>query len=215
MFFPQNKTVFVHIPKTGGTSIEHQISLKYLNIDKKNKNLFMHENHTIRGKFNKFEFNTPKGHRHSFICEYNEFLSLDEYQSFAILREPTSQVYSLYKQIKDNHRDKKILHLAPSLNDFIFGGCKHDLKYYDYYINQYKYTHINDELKVNHIFLYEKYHLVQDFVEKLYNIKIDRNLTLMKTTEDEQVLTKDMKDEIKKHYPETFDLYNRFSKYKD
>ena len=211
MFFPQNKTILVHIPKTGGTSIENEIANKFLNI-KDNQSKFLHENHTIRGFFKKIELGTPMGHRHSFISEYGDFLELNDYDSFVILREPFSQVLSMYRQIKDNHRSKKILNLAPSLQDFIFGNCKNDLKFFDYYLNQYKFTHINGELKVNHVFLYEKYHEVQDFVEKKYNIKIDKNKRLMKTTEDSQILTQDMKNEIKKCYPETFDLYDEYLK---
>jgi hypothetical protein len=211
MFFPQNKTIFIHIPKTGGTSIENEIGSKFLKI-KGNQGKFLHENHTIRGYFKKIEFDTPKGHRHSFISEYEEHLKLDDYDSFVILREPCSQVLSMYRQIRDNHRAKKILHLAPSLEDFIFCNCHNNLKFFDYYLNQYKFTHINGELKVNHIFLYEKYYEVQNFVEKRYNIKINKNIRLMKTTEDNQILTQDMKNEIKKCYPETFDLYDRFLK---
>jgi len=211
MFFPQNKTILVHIPKTGGTSIENEIANKFLNI-KDNQSKFLHENHTIRGFFKKIELDTPMGHRHSFISEYGDFLELNDYDSFVILREPFSQVLSMYRQIKDNHRSKKILNLAPSLQDFIFGNCKNDLKFFDYYLNQYKFTHINGELKVNHVFLYEKYHEAQDFVEKKYNIKIDKNKRLMKTTEDSQILTQDMKNEIKKCYPETFDLYDEYLK---
>lgn len=210
MFFPENKTIFVHIPKTGGTSIEVEIGKKFLKIEDSNFSNILYENYTIRGFFEKIKIDTPLGHRHSFISEYNENLKLGEYESFTILREPFSQVLSMYRQIKDNLRFKKLLHLAPSLQDFIFGNCNADLKFFDYYLNQYKFTHINGELKVNHIFLYEKYHEAQDFVENRYNIKIDKNTRLMKTTEDSQILTQEMKNEIKKCYPETFDLYYRF-----
>lgn len=210
MFFPQNKTLFVHIPKTGGTSIEEEIVKKFLKIQKPHK--FVYENYTINGFFKKIELDTPSGHRHSFISEYNDHLNLNDYESFAILREPFSQVLSMYRQLKDNNRLKNIVHLTPSLQDFIFGNCKSDLKFFDYYINQYKFTHIDNKLKVNHVFLYEKYNEVQDFLEKLYNIQIDKNIRLMKTTEDNQILTQDMQNEIKKCYPETFDLYYRFLK---
>lgn len=212
MFFPQNKTIFVHIPKTGGTTIENQVGRKFLNIQGKDIGQFLHDNYTIRGFFQKLKFDTPTGHRHSFISEYDEFLNLENYESFVVLREPLSQVMSFYRQLKDNHRLKNIIHLAPSLEDFIFGNCKHDLKFYDYYVNQYKFTHINGQLRVDNIFLYEKYHEVQDFVEKRFNISFDKNLRLMKTTEDSQILTLDMKNQIKKCYPETFDLYQKFLK---
>jgi len=210
MFFPENKTIFVHIPKTGGTSIEEEIIKKFLKIRKPHK--FLYENYTINGFFKKIELDTQNGHRHSFISEYNDHLNLNDYESFTILREPFSQVLSMYRQLKDNNRLKNIVHLTPSLQDFIFGNCKSDLKFFDYYINQYKFTHINNELKVNHVFLYEKYYEVQDFLEKFYNIQIDKNIRLMKTTEDNQILTQDMQNEIKKCYPETFDLYYRFLK---
>lgn len=212
MFFPENKTIFVHIPKTGGTSIEHEIIRKFLKIERNNYGEFLHKNYTIRGFFKNIPFDTPMGHRHSFISEYDECLKLDTYESFTILREPFSHVLSMYRHIKDNHRAKNISHLSPSLEDFIFGNCKGNLKFFDYYLNQYKFTHINNKLKVDHVFLYEKYDEVQNFVENLYNIKINKNIRLMKTTEDNQILTEDMKKEIKKCYPETFDLYDSFLK---
>ena len=211
MFFSENKTIFVHIPKTGGTSIEMEIVKKFLKIEKKNLNKFIHDNYTIRGFFKKIEFDTPFGHRHSFISEYNDYFNLNDYESFTILREPFSQVLSLYRQIKDNNRARNVFCTNPSLEDFIFGNCKADLRFFDYYLNQYKFTHINNELKVNHVFLYERYYEVQDFVEKRFDIQIDKSVRLMKTTEDNQILTQDMKNEIKKCYPETFDLYYRFS----
>ena len=37
MFFP-NKTIFVHIPKTGGSSLEFAISKKYYQEQNKNRN---------------------------------------------------------------------------------------------------------------------------------------------------------------------------------
>lgn len=207
MFFPQNKTILVHIPKTGGTSLEIQIARNFL---KNEEYQFLHYNHTIRGKFNNLKAETAHGHRHSFISEYNQYLNLNEYTSFTILREPFSQVLSLYRQLKEN--EDKLSRIMPSLCDFIFGNCKYDLRHYDFYSNQYRFTHINDKLKVDNIFIYEKYHEVQEFVEKLYNIKIDKKLISMKTINNGDILSHDMKKEIKKILPESFDLYNTFLK---
>jgi hypothetical protein len=206
MFYPQNKTILVHIPKTGGTSLEIAISKHFL---KKESYDFLHENHTIRGKFENLKKDTPKGHRHSFISEYDRYLDLKEYESFVVLREPLSQVLSLYRQLRQN--EEQALRVMPSLKDFIFGNCKNDLRHYDFYSNQYKFTHINNELKINNVFIYEKYHEAQEFVEKLYNIKIDKEFRSMKTTDCGESLSYDMEKEIKKILPETFDLYNRFS----
>lgn len=205
MFFPENKTIFVHIPKTGGTSIEIEIGKKFL---KNGSYDFLHYNHTIRGKFENLKPNTPKGHRHSFICEYDKYLNLDEYNSFTILREPYSQVLSLYRQLREN--EEKNNKKMPSLEDFIFGNSSQNLVLYDFYSNQYKFTHINGELKVKNIFLFEKYHEAQDFVEKIFNIKIDKSFFSMETTSKGEVLSQDMKKEIKKLLPETFDLYYQF-----
>ena len=206
MFYQQNKTILVHIPKTGGTSLEVEIAKHFL---KKESYDFLHENHTIRGKFENLKKDTPKGHRHSFISEYDKYLNLKEYESFVILREPLSQVLSLYRQLKQN--EEKVSRIMPSLEDFIFGNCRNDLRHYDHYSNQYKFTHINNELRVNNVFIYEKYYEAQEFVEKLYNIKINRESRSMKTIDNGEVLSHDMKEEIKKILPESFDLYNRFS----
>jgi hypothetical protein len=207
MFFPEKKIILVHIPKTGGTSLESEINKNFYKTTDYN---YLHYNHTIRGKFNNLKSNTPQGHRHSFISEYFEFLDINEYYSFSIIREPLSQVLSLYRQLKytDTLKNVKIT----SLEDFIFGNSPRDLRFYNYYSNQYKFLTINDEVKVDKIFLFEEYWKAQDFIEEKFNIKIDRKITCMKTVNNGEILSHDMKKEIEKILPETFELYRKFIK---
>jgi len=207
MFFPEKKVVLVHIPKTGGTSLENQINKNFFNKEDYN---YLHYNHTIRGKFKNLQPNTPQGHRHSFISEYFEFLDMSEYCSFSIMREPLSQVLSLYRQLKYTDMKKNIK--VPSLEDFIFGNSARDLRFYYYYSDQYKFLTINNEVKVDKIFLFEEYWKAQDFVEEKFNIKINRKIKCMQTIDNGEILSDDMKKEIEKILPETFDLYNKVLK---
>ena len=173
MFFP-NKCLFIHIPKTGGSSLEHAIASNYLegeqegNIERKAYSEF-----TVHGHFEKREKGNG-GHPHSFIKDYAEHLNIENYYKFVVLRNPFEQVVSLYNQIRVSAN-------IPSLEHFILGDKNFTMKQVDHYIDQYKFTHIDGELMVDKIFVFDRYHEAQNFVEDKFNLTIDRDKKLWKT----------------------------------
>lgn len=113
MFFP-NKSIFVHIPKTGGSSLEHAITANYLKDEPENKwNRMAYDQFTIHGHFKKYALGIGgKGHPHSYISEYDEHLNIDDYFKFVNLRNPHDQLIRLYNQMrKETH--------IPSLEHFV------------------------------------------------------------------------------------------------
>jgi len=202
LFFP-NKCLFIHIPKTGGSSLEHAIASKYLegepegNIERKAYSKF-----TVHGHFEKREKGNG-GHPHSFIKDYAEHLNIENYYKFVVLRNPFEQVVSLYNQIRVSAN-------IPSLEHFILGDKNFTMKQVDHYIDQYKFTHIDGELMVDKIFVFDRYHEAQNFVEDKFNLKIDRDKKLWKTKYTGESLSVEAKTHFESVYHQSIELYNQF-----
>lgn len=210
MFFPQNKSIFVHIPKTGGSSLEFAIASKFLiNKEESRIEFEAYKNFSIRGAKMNIPFGTdPNGHIHSYISEYSLFLPLKEYFSFTVLRNPFDQVRSLYNQMR------KVMNI-PSLEHFILADDQKSINVLDHYIDQYKYTHINDVLRVNKVFVFDRYYEAQNFVEDFFKVKIDRQKKLWQTTYTQEEFSKEMKEKFASIYHQSIELYNRFLKDKN
>jgi hypothetical protein len=201
MFFPDKKIILVHIPKTGGSSLESAIcENSFGETDLLGK---VYEQFTIRGFFKKEKSGSPQGHRHSPISEYNDFLDLKEYSTFTILRNPFSQIISLHNQIKKWSKFE-------TLEEFVLSDKGHNVKQLSHYIDQYKFTHINNELKVNNVFVYDRYHEAQEFVEDTFKIKINRDKRLFKTEYDGSKFNEEMTKKIESLYRSSIDLYQKF-----
>lgn len=225
MFFPNNK-LFIHIPKTGGSSLEYAISSKYyseqIEIDESEENYksFINEN-SLKGierkkieeiSYNKYTVNGyfrnlkkgEGGHPHSYIKEYAEFLDLNNYEKFVILRNPYDQVISLYNQMR---KQVKIT----SLNDFIMCTDKHNIKKYRHYIDQYAFTHIDEKFYVDKVFIFDRYHEAQEYVEDTFGLKIDRSIKLWKTEYNDETLSESSKCHFEEVFSKSIDLYNSFA----
>jgi len=202
LFFP-NKCLFIHIPKTGGSSLEHAIANKYLegepegNIERQAYSKF-----TVHGHFEKREKGNG-GHPHSFIKDYAEHLNIENYYKFVVLRNPFEQVVSLYNQIRVSAN-------IPSLEHFILGDKNFTMKQVDHYIDQYKFTHIDGELMVDKIFVFDRYHEAQNFVEDKFNLTIDRDKKLWKTKYTGETLSMEAKTHFESVYHQSIELYNQF-----
>lgn len=204
MFFSVYKTIFVHIPKTGGSSLEFAICKKHLP-ESSNLNIDSYKLFTIRGAMDGIQKNTPRGHSHSYISEYHKFLQIDSYLKFTVLRNPFDQVTSLYNQMKH-------LMNIPSFEHFILSDEKNSFQNLNHYINQYEYTHLNDKLAIDKVFVYDRYHEAQDFVEKQFDLKIDRDKKLWATKYTGEGWSKEMRDKFASIHYKSIDLYHRFLK---
>ena len=224
MFFPNNQ-LFIHIPKTGGTSLEFAICSKYFyekidqeesekvyrefiaqsgfkNLDRKKIEEMSYERFTINGHYRNLK-KGQGGHPHSFISDYAEFLDINDYEKFVVLRNPFDQVVSLYNQIR------KQVEIS-SLDDFILCNDKHNIEKYRHYIDQYAFTHIDGVLSVDKVFVFDRYHEVQDYVENIFDIEIDRSLRLWKTEYTEETISESSKIYFEDMYSQSIELYSQF-----
>jgi hypothetical protein len=202
MFFP-NKHLLVHIPKTGGTSLEHAICKKYLAQEEDNKiDLLSYEKYTVHGHFKK-KVKGQGGHPHSFISDYDQHLAIDDYVKFTVLRNPFDQLISLYNQLRKNAD-------IPSLDYFILGDKNLTMKNVDHYIDQYKFTHIDNELRIDRVFVFDRYHEAQDFVEQRFGVQIDRDKRLWKTEYTGETFSVEAKIHFESRYHQSIELYHQF-----
>ncbi|WP_409432244.1 sulfotransferase family 2 domain-containing protein [Litorimonas sp. RW-G-Af-16] len=202
MFFP-NESLFVHIPKTGGSSLVSAIAGKYLQDEPEEAwDRLAYDRFTIHGYFKKSIWG-EEGHPHSYISEYDQYLKIDDFFKFVILRNPADQLVSLYNQLR------KEVHI-PSLEHFVLGQEGMTMARVDHYIDQYKYTHIDDELRIDKVFLFDRYAEVQDFVEAHFNITLDRNRRLWKTDPSGETLSPQAKRHFESQYHKSIELYHQF-----
>ncbi len=224
MFFPNNQ-LLIHIPKTGGTSLEFAISSKYFydninqeksekdyqdfinqngfqSLDRKKIEEMSYKRFTVNGHFRNLK-KGQGGHPHSFIYDYAEFIDINEYKKFVVLRNPYDQVVSLYNQIR---RQVEIT----TLDDFVLCNHKHNIKKYRHYIDQYAFTHIDGSLSVDKVFVFDRYHEAQDYVEEIFDIEIDRSLRLWETEYSGEKLSESSKRHFEGMYCQSIELYNKY-----
>ena len=208
MFFPNNK-IFIHIPKTGGSSIEFAITENfYKNINKVDEvdriklEAFSYENFSVHGHYKKLQKGNG-GHTHSFIKEYDECMDIDKYEKFVILRNPYEQVTSLYNQLR------KQVKIA-SLNNFILDENGHNVSKYSHYSDQYKYTHIKNNLAVDRVFVFDRYNEVQNYVEDEFKIKINKSLMLWKTEYTNESISSDAKKYFESKFLNSIELFENY-----
>ena len=119
------------------------------------------------------------------------------------MRNPFDQVVSLYNQLRKQTP-------IPSLEHFILGDENLTIKNVSHYIDQYKFTHINGELRVDKVFVFDRYHESQDFIEERFNIIMDRAKRLWKTEYTGEKLSIEAKRHFESIYHQSIELYHRF-----
>lgn len=82
------KIIFVHIPRTGGSSMENQL-MKQLNVGEHSRFVF--------------EINNPVPNRvvgHYKLSDYSYYVNLDDYYTFSIVRNPWDLLVSYYEYFR-------------------------------------------------------------------------------------------------------------------
>ena len=174
----------------------------FKNLDRKKIEEMSYERFTINGHYRNLK-KGQGGHPHSFISDYAEFLDINDYEKFVVLRNPFDQVVSLYNQIR------KQVEIS-SLDDFILCNDKHNIEKYRHYIDQYAFTHIDGVLSVDKVFVFDRYHEAQDYVENIFDIQIDRSLRLWKTEYTEETISESSKIYFEDMYSQSIELYSQF-----
>lgn len=204
MFFAEKKTIFVHIPKTGGSSLEYAIcESAFGKVSQWDSYTRSYHGQTVRGHFKKIPLKTRDGHSHSPISEYAEFLPIDSFLKFTVLRDPFTQVVSLYNQMRGPMK-------IPSLEHFIMSEDGKSMKALDDYIDQYRYTHIDGVFSIDKAFVFERYHEAQKFVETQFGIRINRSVRLWNTSYTNENFTKEMRCKFESAHHLSIDLHRKF-----
>lgn len=158
---------------------------------------------SVRGKVKGIGRSEPHGHPHSFISEYQEAVEIGDYMKFTVLRDPFAQVTSLYNQVREQLS-------VPSLEHFILSSERNSFTHLDHYINQYKYTHIDGNLAIDKVFVFDRYHEAQSFVEGWFDLKINKNKKLWATAYTSEQWTGEMRDKFASVHHQSIELYERF-----
>ena len=182
--------IFIHIPKTGGSSVE-----KALGLMKKNNGYGTDANKKAMQHY------TWKDYKKKFNRVF------DISYKFAICRNPYDRVISDYYWFPGiGHKGKM------SMNDFIT-HCECVVKqelydatiYHDHFIPQHKYIYDdNNKLMVNKLFKFEKFDEVENFMKATYDTSEIPKFNVCK--EKKLTLTKEQKERIYKVYQKDFEL---------
>ena len=201
---------FVHIPKTGGSSLK-----KFL-LDKSVKNTSTQQNMLIKGKKYLLRI-ISEGHKQAKDI-------IPEVYKFCILREPYSRFLSSFRYIKEagknnpywnnpeNFMFQKFKRLNINTPSDIFKlknkYDKNKILNYVMFIPMYKYvTDDNDNVIVHKIFILEKMNMKNlSSILEIDNIKLPK----INKSEFKYQLTTEDKHYIRQHYKKDFELYYKY-----
>ena len=80
----------------------------------------------------------------------------------------------------------------------------------DQYLDQYKYTHIDGELRIDKVFVFDRYVKAQDFVETQYDLTLDREKRLWKTEHSGETLSPKARQHFESLYHRSIESYHQF-----
>jgi len=200
VFFPDKNIAFIHIPKTGGTSVEHATKSwgkPEHGYDTKNKVALQHLT----------------------ISKMHEQWPLTRnYSSYAIIREPVGKLLSEYVWCEVPGLGQKA---GQTLDEFIDSTKKivenKDYRatlYHDHFIPQKDFLLIDGEIAVDHIYLFEHIdQCIKDICQKL-GYTINRIPQAWKS-HNKPTATPEQVQKINEIYKEDSELYQYLQKTKD
>lgn len=181
MIFKDIKTIFVHIPKTGGTTITSGI-LSSLDSEFGMHKLFsVYKKNNVTGR--------KRDRAHITALDYKKKVKdFDNYWKFTIIRNPFEQILSLYKQLTYmnlNVNKRFEPYKTMSFEEFIMSDDpEFSMIGNSRLINQKKF--ITDEkgnIIVDKIYIYKDFNSVCNELNKKLNVNIDSSVFHRKTFE--------------------------------
>ena len=157
----KHKMIFLHIPKTGGTSIEKSLNLLNIyngyGINKKNKAMQHFDSHEYKKHLGKEKYN--------------------QYYKFTIIRNPYEKVISDYFWLKniahlenDDFQNKSFDQYLSYCNYIVTNRLYKLSIYHDHFKPQHKFIYNkNNKLLINKIFRFEKFEHIIKFIKTRYN----------------------------------------------
>lgn len=213
MRFSKINTLHIHIPKTGGTTIAFEIA----------KTL---EPRAFKRHGGKFIMRLLRDERYSVVLkmaqkshvyakDYREKMGEEEYDlmyKFGIIRNPFSQMRSLFSQLKVmdlkiNPRFKP--YKTMNFETFIMGEGEFSLEGNDTLVDQKKFlTDEEGEIIVDDIFLFEEYDKAVSYVSKQVGIDIDLNKK-WRETKSVSKYTPEMIERVMNLFGDTYEFYTK------
>ena len=189
------KIIFIHIPKTAGSSIEHLLR--------------------DEGKYELDFIGVRNGRstHHYMGIELKMILKelYPTYYKFSFVRNPYDRLISEYFWCRINNVGHKFNKTFDEFLDYVEDVIKNK-KFFkpienDHFIPQYSFLFFNNKLIVNNIFKYEDIETVAPLIKKRLKIKTSLQ-HLNKSVKNEITLTQEQKDRIYNLYQIDFETFN-------
>ena len=189
------KIIFIHIPKTAGSSIEHLLR--------------------DEGKYELDFIGVRNGRstHHYMGIELKMILKelYPTYYKFSFVRNPYDRLISEYFWCRINNVGHKFNKTFDEFLDYVENVIKNK-KFFkpienDHFIPQYSFLFFNNKLLVNNIFKYEDIETVVPLIKKRLKIKTSLQ-HLNKSVKNEITLTQEQKDRIYNLYQIDFQTFN-------
>ena len=189
------KIIFIHIPKTAGSSIEHLLR--------------------DEGKYELDFIGVRNGRSTHHYMGIELKLILKElyptYYKFSFVRNPYDRLISEYFWCRINNVGHKFNKTFDEFLDYVEDVIKNK-KFFkpienDHFIPQYSFLFFNNKLLVNNIFKYEDIETVAPLIKKRLKIKTSLQ-HLNKSVKNEITLTQEQKDRIYNLYKIDFETFN-------
>jgi hypothetical protein len=193
--FEKQKLIFIHIPRTGGTSIFFNNT--YIEFDKKNNEVETKLNHL---DIKDFRFHSKNSFTHLRFTAYEKYTKTNKYKIFTIIRNPYDRIFSYYKyHIYKLKINKEILSLNNEFEKFN--------KYLNFYLKnkQYlvyrtqKYFLLNEHQVIDPKIKIIKYENLNQEIKNLPKLNASINFIFKKNVYNQENI-----EIVKKHFLEDF-----------
>jgi hypothetical protein len=202
-YYKDLNLLFIHIPKTGGTSVEHYFKKTY------NQTLYSTRvnNHIL---FEKFNIKSSLQHlTFKNICEYKNTLEVEinkDLKIITIVRNPYDRIISdlfFYKLIKEKTTSDEVYKI---ITKYIYEDC-HD----NHNIPQYQFLIDNNNKIIPEVTIFRTETLTEDLKKHGFtdfDLKIHQNRLNIKNENYNTYLNNDSIKLINEFYKKDFELFN-------
>jgi len=191
----KRKLIFVHIPKTGGTTVEKRLNLT--NLDNLYSTTLFQNGRTLQHMtWDKYKDKFPEKYK--------------TYTTFSIVRNPYTRFLSSYMWMPPQSKLGKLS--GQTIEEFIEEAAlcnmiKNYFKnpFFEHFLPQWKYIYdSNNNLMIDALFYQEKYHNIDTFLKKKFNCHSTTTFEI--GNQHKPILTKENKRKIFLIYKKDFEL---------